>query len=39
MPELAPPEELTTAEGPEQIAGSDAPPASNGPRASQKSDS
>jgi regulator of protease activity HflC (stomatin/prohibitin superfamily) len=39
MPELAPPEELATAEGPEEIVGSDAPPAPNGPRAPQKSDS
>jgi len=38
MPELAPPEELAAAERPEQIAGSDAPPAPNGPRAPQKSD-
>jgi len=38
MPELAPPEEPAPAESPEQIAGSDAPPAPNGPRAPQKSD-
>jgi len=38
MPELAPPEEPGQAEGPEQIASSDAPPAPNGPRAPQKSD-
>jgi hypothetical protein len=39
VPELAPPEDLAKAEGPEQIVGSDAPPAPNGPRAPQKSDS
>jgi regulator of protease activity HflC (stomatin/prohibitin superfamily) len=38
MPELAPPEDLAKAEGPEEIVGSDAPPAPNGPRAPQKSD-
>jgi regulator of protease activity HflC (stomatin/prohibitin superfamily) len=38
MPEIAPPEEPAQAESPEQIAGSDAPPAPNGPRAPQKSD-
>jgi regulator of protease activity HflC (stomatin/prohibitin superfamily) len=39
LPELAAPEEPAPAEGPEQITGSDAPPAPNGPRAPQKSDS
>jgi regulator of protease activity HflC (stomatin/prohibitin superfamily) len=39
VPALAPPEELVPAEGPEQMAGSDAPPAQNGPRAPQKPDS
>jgi regulator of protease activity HflC (stomatin/prohibitin superfamily) len=40
MPELAPPDELAQAESPEQIASSDEPPpAPNGPRAAQKSDS
>jgi regulator of protease activity HflC (stomatin/prohibitin superfamily) len=38
LPELAAPEESAKAEGPEQITGSDAPPAPNGPRAPQKSD-
>ena len=40
MPELAPPDELAQAESPEQVVSSDAPPpAANGPRAPQKSDS
>ncbi|HYB88951.1 MAG TPA: slipin family protein [Streptosporangiaceae bacterium] len=32
VPELAPPEDLAKAEGPEQILGSDSPPPANGPR-------
>jgi regulator of protease activity HflC (stomatin/prohibitin superfamily) len=39
LPERAAPEELAPAEGQEQIAGSPPPPAANGPRAPQKSDS
>jgi regulator of protease activity HflC (stomatin/prohibitin superfamily) len=38
VPELAAPEQPAQAESPGQIAGSDAPPAGNGPRAPQKSD-